>query len=153
MAAPPPGKKNSDHHHSQVPCVAGYNGPGHPANLPSVPSPRRLPAGDGRGGTAQMEGSQGPGPLQPDFRQCCCPILERKMQDARDKAGKNDQNGPKKETRGRGATTRPNSGQEPTRNRTEPATREKPKTPGKNTEPKPRKHPKTPKYPEIAGVP
>ena len=60
------------------PVVAGYNDPGHPAGLPSEPSPRRLPAGDGSGATAQMEGLQGPGSLQPGFRQCCFPSLERK---------------------------------------------------------------------------
>ena len=63
--------------------MAGYNDPGHPAGLPSEPSSRRLPAGDGSGATAQMEGLQGPGSLQPGFRQCSFPNLERKMQDAR----------------------------------------------------------------------
>ena len=58
--------------------MAGYNDPGHPAGLPSEPSPRRLPAGDGSGATAQMEGLQGPGSLQPGFRQCCFPNLKRK---------------------------------------------------------------------------
>ena len=57
--------------------MAGYNDPGHPAGLPSEPSPRRLPAGDGSGATAQMEGLQGPGSLQPGFRQCCFPNLKR----------------------------------------------------------------------------
>ena len=74
--------KKNNHHHSQVHCVAGYNGPGHPASLPSAPSPRRLPAGDGRGATAQMECLQRPGPLQR-------PTLERNVTCKRQsKAGK-----------------------------------------------------------------
>ena len=71
--------------------MAGYNDPGHPAGLPSEPSPRRLPAGDGSGATAQMEGLQGPGSLQPGFRQCCFPNLERKDARCKRTAGKRKQ--------------------------------------------------------------
>ena len=77
--------------------MAGYNDPGHPAGLPSEPSPRRLPAGDGSGATAQMEGLQGPGSLQPGFRQCCFPSLKRKDARCKRTAGErktHSQNGP-----------------------------------------------------------
>ena len=92
--------------------MAGYNDPGHPAGLPSEPSPRRLPAGDGSGATAQMEGLQGPGSLQPGFRQCCFPNLREKMLDAKRTAGErrtHGQNGPngKPTEGGKGEATRP----------------------------------------------
>ena len=42
----------------------GYKHPGHPAALSLDPYLRRLPAGDGKGGTGQGKGRQGPGGLQ-----------------------------------------------------------------------------------------
>ena len=42
----------------------GYKHPGHPAALSLDPYLRRLPAGDGKGGTGQEKGQQGPGGLQ-----------------------------------------------------------------------------------------
>ena len=94
--------------------MAGYNDPGHPAGLPSEPSPRRLPAGDGSGATAQMEGLQGPGSLQPGFRQCSFPNLKRGDARCKSKAknrkdtkhtAKNGPNG--KNTEGEREATRP----------------------------------------------
>ena len=108
--------------------MAGYNDPGHPAGLPSEPSPRRLPAGDGSGATAQMEGLQGPGPLQPGFRQCCFPNLREKMLDAR---GQQEKEKPTARTgrtenppRGEREATRPKRKQEPN---PDPETRGEPK--------------------------
>ena len=60
----------------------GYKHPGHPAALSLDPCLRRLPAGDGKGGTGQGKGRQGPGGLQagrPGFPKL---ILQRKK-DAR----------------------------------------------------------------------
>ena len=60
----------------------GYKHPGHPAALSLDPCLRRLPAGDGKGGTGQGKGRQGPGGLQagrPGFPNL---ILQRKK-DAR----------------------------------------------------------------------
>ena len=59
----------------------GYKHPGHPAALSLAPYLRRLPAGDGKGGTGQGKGRQGPGGLQagrPGFPKL---ILQRKMQE------------------------------------------------------------------------
>ena len=116
--------------------MAGYNDPGHPAGLPSEPSPRRLPAGDGSGATAQMEGLQGPGSLQPGFRQCCFPNLREKMLDARGQQEK------EKPTARTGRTENPPRGERE-------ATRPKRKTRNQSRPPKPEKEPKKhQKHPE-----
>ena len=119
--------------------MAGYNDPGHPAGLPSEPSPRRLPAGDGSGATVQMEGLQGPGSLQPGFRQCCFPNLKRK--DARCKRTAGERKKPTARTgrtenppRGKGRPLGRSENREP---KPDPKTR-------KNTEEAPKSHGKTP---------
>ena len=59
----------------------GYKHPGHPAALSLDPYLRRLPAGDGKGGTGQGKGRQGPGGLQagrPGFPKLS---QQRKMQE------------------------------------------------------------------------
>ena len=111
--------------------MAGYNDPGHPAGLPSEPSPRRLPAGDGSGATAQMEGLQGPGSLQPGFRQCCFPNLKRKDARCKSTAGE-----------GKKPTARTGRTENPPRGKGRPLGR------SENREPKP--DPETRKNPEEA---
>ena len=122
--------------------MAGYNDPGHPAGLPSEPSPRRLPAGDGSGATAQMEGLQGPGSLQPGFRQCSFPNLKRgdarcKSTTRNRKTKTHGQNGPngKNHRGGEGEATRPKR----KKNRNP-----EPRNP-KKTEETPESHGKTPR--------
>ena len=109
--------------------MAGYNDPGHPAGLPSEPSPRRLPAGDGSGATAQMEGLQGPGSLQPGFRQCSFPNLERK--DARCKSRARNRTKTHGQKRAERENTRRGEG-EATRPKRKQGTKAKPRNPRKN---------------------
>ena len=109
--------------------MAGYNDPGHPAGLPSEPSPRRLPAGDGSGATAQMEGLQGPGSLQPGFRQCCFPNLKRKDARCKRTAGKRKNPRPERAERKthRGGKGRPLGRSENREPKPDPETRKTPK--------------------------